>query len=272
MAVDAGREIPMEEFERVWILGVGIHNISTGQALSTIARWIDNRQKPRCVFTPNEDLIMKARRDDAFRRMLNNSDLAVPDGMAVVYASRVLGTALSGTVNGRLLARDLCQKAADRGWSVYFLGGRPGAAELAGKRMQQAHPALRVAGNHCPAFEFALGDEEDAKAVAAVRDARPDILFVALGSPKQEKWIAAHADAIMVPVSIGVGYAFDMLGGLVREPPGWTTRIGLEWLWRLAREPRRLWRRYLLEGMIFIGLVLKTRWKEGVGRGERERR
>lgn len=249
----------MVDFPKVRILGVEIHKVITEDVVSIVQTWLEHRDKPRVICTPNADLLMKARRDESFRHVLNNADLSIPDGMAVVYASRILGQPLSETVSGRLIALDICELASRRGWSVYFLGGRVGAASSAANQLQQKHPQLKVAGSYCPRFGFVLGDDEDTRAVDYVRNARPDILFVALGAPKQEKWITAHKDDLRVPLSIGIGYAFDVLGGLIMEPPHWMTDIGLEWLYRLSREPRRLWRRYLLEGALFVMLVLKAR-------------
>jgi N-acetylglucosaminyldiphosphoundecaprenol N-acetyl-beta-D-mannosaminyltransferase len=251
----------MFKLSHINILGVNIHSVLAKEVVLTIEQWLNERGEPRMICTPNADLIMKARRDRDFLQILNHADLSLPDGMGVVYASRILGQPLAETVTGRLIPRDLCRIAADRGWSVFFLGGKPGSAKAAAERLQHAYPKLMVAGYFCPRFEFALGDEEDRKAVEIIKRARPNILYVGLGAPKQEKWIKAHLEEIKVPVSIGVGYAFDILGGLVKEPPRWMTRVGLEWLVRLLKEPRRLWRRYLVDGMIFIGLVLQSRWR-----------
>ena len=250
----------MADFHKVNILGVEIHKVVKKDVLSTVEKWINSKAGPRMICTPNADHIIKALRDKEFLQIINQADLSMPDGMAVVYASRILRQPLSETVTGRLLPYDLCRMAADRGWSVFFLGGNPGAAEAAANRLQLAHPKLRVAGCFCPRFGFVFEDEEDRKAVQRVREAKPDILFVGFGGPKQEKWIKAHLDEINVPVSIGIGYAFNVLGGLVKAPPQWATRVGLEWLIRLIREPRRLWRRYLIDGALFIILVLRSKF------------
>jgi N-acetylglucosaminyldiphosphoundecaprenol N-acetyl-beta-D-mannosaminyltransferase len=252
----------MVNFSTISLLGVHIHSATTVEVLTTVDGWLRDKGKPRVICTTNADFVIKARRDKSFREIINHADLSIPDGMAVVYASRILRTPLSETVNGRLIVPKLCQLAADRGWSVFFLGGRPGAARSTANRLKRQYPGLKVAGSFCPLFGFRLGDEEDKKAVAHVREAKPDLLFVALGAPKQEKWIMAHMDDLKVPLSMGVGYTFDVLGGFVREPPRWMTKIGLEWLCRLAREPRRLWRRYLADGVVFVGLVLKARWRQ----------
>jgi len=252
----------MITFPKISVLGVHIHSVTTVEVLSTVDRWLTDKGKPRVICTTNADFVMKARRDESFHQIINRADLSIPDGMAVVYASRVLRQPLSETVSGRLIIPKLCQLAADKRWSVFFLGGRPGAALASANRLSQQYPRLNVAGCFCPLFGFSLGDKEDKRAVDHVRKAKPDILFVAMGAPKQEKWIMAHMDDLKVPLSMGVGYAFDVLGRLVREPPHWMTRIGLEWMCRLAREPGRLWRRYLADGAIFVTLVLKARWMQ----------
>jgi N-acetylglucosaminyldiphosphoundecaprenol N-acetyl-beta-D-mannosaminyltransferase len=213
------------------------------------------------ICTPNADHVIKARRDREFRRIINSADLAIPDGMGIVYASAALGRPLQGNVGGRLLLPHVCQLAADRGWSVFLLGGQPGSAELAAKSLQESYPGLRVAGTFCPGQGFTLESEEDRRAIAAIERCRPDIVFVALGAPKQEKWIAARKDICDIPLSMGVGYAFDVVGGVIASPPAWMTRVGLEWLYRLTKEPGRLWRRYLVDGALFCLLVLQARFQ-----------
>jgi len=260
----------MAEYPKVWILGTGIHKVTTDQVLYRVEQWLRSRGKPKIICTPNADLIMKARKDSAFQQILNDADLSIPDGMAVIRASRIIGTPLEETVNGRQLAEDLCRLAAARGWSVYFLGGNPGAAELSSQRMSERYKGLRVAGHSCPRFGFVHGDKEDKKAVQAVREAAPDILLVALGAPKQEKWLALHMEELQVPVSIGIGYAFDILGGLIQEPPTWMTNMGFEWSYRLWIEPRRLWRRYLWEGAAFVVLVLRSGLHSRYAKNQRE--
>jgi N-acetylglucosaminyldiphosphoundecaprenol N-acetyl-beta-D-mannosaminyltransferase len=251
----------MRPLPEIRLLGLEIHRVTAEDVLAMVEQWVEARVPPRLICTPNADFVMKARQDEEFRQILHQADLAVPDGMAVVYASRILKQPVAGTVSGRLLVPRISALAARRGWSVFLLGGQPGAAEAAARVLRTTCAGLKIAGTFCPRIGFTLGDDEDRHAVESVRQAAPDVLFVALGAPKQEKWIHAHLDEIGVPVSMGVGYAFDVVGGLVRPPPPWINRVGLEWLYRMFLEPRRLWRRYLLQGAVFVALVLRERWR-----------
>lgn len=135
--------------------------------------------------------------------------------------------------------------------------GLPGSAEIAAQRLRQRFPDLRVAGTYCPPYGFERDAAENAKAIEAIRAANADILFVALGTPKQEIWLSKHQREIGVPVSMGVGAALDFLSGKVKRAPRWVQQCGLEWLWRLMQEPRRLWRRYLVDDMIIVPLLLR---------------
>jgi N-acetylglucosaminyldiphosphoundecaprenol N-acetyl-beta-D-mannosaminyltransferase len=251
----------MHSFSRIHLLGIDIDRVSAEDVLNQVEKWVEARIPARLIATPNADFVMNARRDEEFRGILDRADLALPDGMAVVYASRLLRRPLAGTVSGRLLVPRIAALAARRGWSLFLLGGQPGAAEATERVLRATYPGLTIAGTFCPRMGFSIGDDEDRRAVESVRKAAPEVLFVALGSPKQEKWIDAHLEQMGVPVSMGVGYAFDVVGGLVPPPPVWMNRVGLEWLFRMFIEPRRLWRRYLLRGAVFVSLVLRERWR-----------
>jgi N-acetylglucosaminyldiphosphoundecaprenol N-acetyl-beta-D-mannosaminyltransferase len=259
----------MKHREKIGILNVNIHNVATDDVLARIGQWLSGDYKPRIVCTPNVDFLIKARKDKEFQDIINQADLAVPDGMGVVYASWLLRKPLRGTVSGRLLAVHVCRLALEQGRSIFFLGGRPGAAQASARRMKERFPGLDVAGHSCPRMGFSFGDEEDQRTLDAIRQASPDILLVSFGAPKQEKWIMKHKDDLGVPVSIGVGYAFDVLGGHIKEPPRFVNRVGLEWLFRLVREPRRLWRRYIPGNVLFLGLLLRQMLREATAFGRR---
>jgi N-acetylglucosaminyldiphosphoundecaprenol N-acetyl-beta-D-mannosaminyltransferase len=194
----------MLPFPAIRLLGLEIHRVTAADVLVQVERWVEARVPPRHICTPNADFVMKARKDEEFRRILHQTDLAVPDGMAVVYASRLLKQPLAGTVSGRLMVPRISALAARRGWSIFLLGGQPGAAEAAARVLRSTCAGLKIAGIFSPRFGFTFGDDEDRRAVEAVREAAPEVLFVALGAPKQEKWIHTHLDEIGVPVSMVV--------------------------------------------------------------------
>lgn len=205
--------------------------------------------KTHQIATVNADFVVNSLRDPELRRILQESDMATADGMPLVWGSRLLGVSLEGRVTGADLVPALCERAAQRGLSVYFLGARPGVATRAAEILCERYPGLRVAGIHSPANRPLL--EMDPEIIDQVREAKPDILFVAFGNPKQEKWISMHARALRVPVSVGIGGTLDMIVGVTRRAPLWMQRFGLEWAYRLLQEPQRLWKRYALDMVYF---------------------
>jgi len=216
-------------------------------------------RKPHIVCTPNVDHITQAQRDEEFRSIINSADLAIPDGMGVVYASRLLGTPLLENVGGRPLLVAFCGLAALKGYSVFFLGSMPGVAEKAADILKQRFKGLVIAGTYSPPIDFENIDSENAKALNRVVRAHPDALFVALGAPRQEKWMHRHLASLDVPVSMAVGSTFDVISGEVRKAPNWMTDVGLEWLYRIHQDPRRLGKRYLVSIPFFVWQVLKQR-------------
>jgi N-acetylglucosaminyldiphosphoundecaprenol N-acetyl-beta-D-mannosaminyltransferase len=239
------------------MLGLGIDNLSFEEALDRIVALACDPE-PDYVVTPNVDHVMRVQRHRRFRRVYHEASLVLADGMPVVWASRILGTPVKAKVSGSDLLPGLAPVAAARGLSLYLLGGQPGAAEACARTLTHRTPSLRIAGVHCPEPGFHLDPRRNQGVLETVRKAAPDILFVALGTPKQEYWIHQYHRELGVPVSIGVGAAFDFLAGAARRAPVWMQKRGLEWLYRLCCEPRRLWKRYLLDDSPFLYLVMRT--------------
>jgi N-acetylglucosaminyldiphosphoundecaprenol N-acetyl-beta-D-mannosaminyltransferase len=209
------------------------------------------------VVTPNAQHVVLLERDPYLRKIYSEAALVVPDGISLVYAARLLGKPLKGRVTGVDLFQGLCDRAAERGLGVFLLGGRRGAAEEAAARLKSDYPKLNVVGTCCPPWGFHLLEEGLSAVARVVSDARPHILFVALGAPKQEYWIYEHGTSLRVPLSIGIGGSFEMVSGMARRAPRWIQAVGLEWLFRLALEPRRMWRRYLIGNAQFLVIILK---------------
>ncbi len=251
--------------DQVHILGVAIDRVTMVEALERIDGLI-RAGGPHVVLTPNVDHIMLARKDPAFRALYRRGDLVLADGTPVVWASRYLRDPLPERVPGSDLTPMLAAHAAEQGHSVYFMGGQPGAAEATARILSERHPGLQVAGFSCPQIGFDRDAAADEATVQEIRTAAPDILFVALGAPKQEFWIDRHREDLGVPVSLGIGASLDFVAGIVPRAPRWTHKIGAEWLWRLLKEPRRLWRRYLLDDLPFVGLVMRQRRRTQRGR------
>ena len=209
------------------------------------------------MVTPNAQHVVLLESDASLRAAYAKADLAVADGASLVLASRLLGEKLRARVAGVDLFEQLCGKGAELGLRVFLLGGRPKSALFAAARLKQRFPRLIVAGTYCPPLGFE-DDERGLRAMdEAIRAARSDLVFVALGAPKQECWMERYGRQSGVPVLIGVGGSFEIVGGILPRAPRPLQRIGCEWLYRLLLEPRRLWKRYLVGNCRFLWIVLR---------------
>jgi N-acetylglucosaminyldiphosphoundecaprenol N-acetyl-beta-D-mannosaminyltransferase len=202
------------------------------------------------VCVANTHMVMEAFDDAAFRRRVNSAERVTPDGMPLVWALRAMGAPAAGRVYGPDLMPEICARAEARGMAVGLYGGRPEIPEKLRARLLERHPRLRIPFAWSPPFR-AVEPHEDARIVEAIEAAGVEVLFVGLGCPKQERWMAEHRERLSCAM-VGVGAAFDFLSGAKAQAPGWMQRAGLEWLFRLVHEPRRLWRRYLLGNTRFL--------------------
>ena len=239
---------------RVNILGVGIHAVNPDEAVDRIERFVA-KGGAHYVCVSNVFSIMMSQRDAEFRRITNEADLAVPDGMPLAWLARWHGHEQRDRVYGPDLMLGCCQRSLKTGTSHFFYGGARGVPELLAQNLTARFPGLKVAGCYSPPFR-PLTPAEDEDVVRMINDSGADMLWVSLGAPKQERWMAQHVGRIKAPVMIGVGAAFPFLTGTVKQAPRWMQKSGLEWLFRLCIEPRRLWRRYLLNNPLFILLTL----------------
>lgn len=224
----------------VSVLGVRVDDITEEEGLAALEGFI-REGRSRLVVTPNPEIVMLARRDPGYRTLLNEADLAIPDGFGLVLAARAAGTPLRAHVRGTDLVLRLAERSVVEGWRWFLLGAGPGVAEEADRRLRERFPGLVVAGatpgSPDPADDFALR--------RAIGDAAPvHVLLVAYGAPRQERWIARNQTALRVPVQMGVGGVLDYLAGHVPRAPAWLRELELEWAYRLATEPWR-WRRQL---------------------------
>jgi N-acetylglucosaminyldiphosphoundecaprenol N-acetyl-beta-D-mannosaminyltransferase len=234
---------------RVDILGVGFDRVALVDAVSRIEQRLDDGERT-FVITANPEFVMLCRQDREVAAIAQRADLVVPDGTGAVVASRLLGDPLPGRAPGRLLVDRLAALATERRLALFLLGAGPGIAEGAAARLRARHPDLRIAGT------YAGSADEDGDVVPRVLAAAPDVLLVAFGMPKQERWIARNLSRLpSVRVAVGVGGSLDYLAGAAKAPPPVVHAIGLEWLWRLAREPQR-WRRQRVLPLFAILVVL----------------
>jgi len=243
-----------DRIERVNILGVGVSAIDRARALEIIDHWVARREQHYVCVTGVHG-IMESHRDEGLRRIHNRAGLVTPDGMPLVWLSWLSGQRHVERVYGPDLMLACCERPSIRRYRHFFYGGAKGVAQRLADRLGSRFPGLIVAGTYTPPFG-PLSTEEDQAIVQQINEADPDIVWVGLSTPKQERWMHAHVRRLHAPVLIGVGAAFDFHAGLKRQAPRWIQRSGLEWLFRLATEPRRLWRRYLSNNPAFIWRVL----------------
>jgi N-acetylglucosaminyldiphosphoundecaprenol N-acetyl-beta-D-mannosaminyltransferase len=219
------------------ILGIPIHDVTLDEAVEQAAAWVKEGRAHQMA-TVNPEFVMAARRDPAFRAVLEGADLCLPDGVGITLAARYLGRPLRERVAGVDLVEALAARAARDGWRVFFLGAAPGVADRAASLLAARYPGLTVAGTHAGSPRR----EEEDDIVRRVREARADVLLVAYGAPAQDLWLARNLARTGAKVGVGVGGAFDYIAGVVPRAPRWMRRVGLEWLYRLIRQPWR-WRR-----------------------------
>jgi N-acetylglucosaminyldiphosphoundecaprenol N-acetyl-beta-D-mannosaminyltransferase len=226
-------------------------------ALTTISTWID-RCQPNYVCCIPAHTVINCYDHPELRDVFESSGLNTPDGMAIVWLLRQAGFQQVERVYGPDLLLAACQRGLTPGWKHYFYGGAPEVVSALVEILSFRYPGLKIAGYESPPYRE-LTSVEEAKMIARIQAAKPDILWVGLGSPKQEIWMHDHLSALQVPVLIGVGAAFDFLAGSKPQAPLWMQRSGLEWFYRLVSEPRRLWKRYILGYPRFVFLVLLQR-------------
>ncbi len=247
MATQAQATQTVESHTCFRVLGVRVDAVRIPDVVERMQAWIRNRDGCHSIAATGMHGVVKAQHDPAFRDLLNSTDLVVPDGMPLVWFGRRHGHHLPRRVYGPDLLLAFCEKSASQGYRHFFYGGEPGVAEQLAESLKVRFPGLNVVGTYSPPFR-PLSAKEDEAMVEMMGRVAPDVLWVGLGAPKQERWMHEHKDRLRVPVIVGVGAAFDMLSGRRKQAPRWMREHGLEWSFRLLQEPRRLWRRYLVYG------------------------
>ncbi len=236
------------------VLGMRVSAVDMPAAVSTIERWIaDDARQYICICTVHT--VMECQRDPTFMAVVNGAGLRTPDGMPLVWLSRRAGHRDVRRVYGPDLMLELCARSAATGHRHFFYGGGPGVADELAESLSARFPGLRVAGTHTPPM-LPVGGLEDEATVRKINESGADIVWVGLGTPKQDWWVANHRPLLEAPVLIAVGAAFDFHTGRVRQAPGWMQRNGLEWLFRLSQDPKRLWKRYLVLNSLFVLKIL----------------
>jgi exopolysaccharide biosynthesis WecB/TagA/CpsF family protein len=249
-----------ERAATVGILGIPVARLDRVEALERIERLLRS-EHPALIAFANAHTLNVAQSDVAFCSVLRNASLVLNDGIGVKLAGLMLGAGFHENLNGSDLLPEILALAATRGWRVYLLGGRPGVAERASEQMRAAQPRLVICGMHHGYFNA----EETQGVLASIRQARTDLLLVAMGNPRQELWLARHLEHTGAALGVGTGAFLDFQAGVVKRAPTWMNRLGVEWIFRLAQEPGRLASRYLLGNPVFLGRVarqaIRARWR-----------
>lgn len=245
--------------EKINILGFGISKLSIEEIEVRVEQFISGGGH-HYVLASNVHTVMMSQNDDHYRRISNRADICLPDGKPLIWAARLLENEKIKRICGRDLMRSLCEKSLISGYSHYFFGGREEILDLLINKLKGKYPRINIAGSYSPPFR-PLTPEEDARIIQMINESKADIVWVGLGAPKQERWIAERLGKIESPVMVAVGAAFDFLAGNVSQAPQWIQKAGLEWLYRFGIEPHRLWRRYVFNNPKFIYLLMCQRLK-----------
>lgn len=244
--------------ETTKIVNLSVTNLMISDVLENIDNSVSLKMKK--IYAPlNVDMIVRSNRDTEFKSILQNDMTLLADGMPLIWAAMFLGDEIVEKISGSDLFPMTCELSAKRGFKVFFLGSKPGIAEKAKKVLLDKYPTLKVVGVYSPPLGFENINDENQKIIEMINLSNTDILFIGLGSPKQEKWIWKYNNRINAIVTICVGASFDFTSGAIQRAPKWMQKSGLEWFWRLILEPKRLWRRYLFDDPVFFWLVLKQK-------------
>jgi N-acetylglucosaminyldiphosphoundecaprenol N-acetyl-beta-D-mannosaminyltransferase len=235
------------------VLGVGVDALQIPEVTRQMREWIARRDTGRSIAVTAMHGIIEARHNAEFKKMLAEVDLVVPDGMPLVWIGRLHGHSLRRRVYGPELMLSFCRETGAE-CRHFLYGGDAGVAEQLAESLRKSSPGISIAGTYSPPFRPTTL-EEDLAIIEIINRAAPDVLWVGLGSPKQETWMHQHCGRLRVPVMVGVGAAFDFLSSRKRQAPVWMRESGFEWFFRLLQEPRRLWKRYLVHGPKFLFLV-----------------
>lgn len=247
---------------RVWFGTAPVDAVDMNSSVNWLVEVLQEKQweperKPVQIMGPNAFLVTLAQTNRAFAHAMQEASLCLPDGISVVWGAKLLGTRIAERVPGGEFMERACAACAEHGFSVYFLGGLPGAAEGAARALKARYPRLVIAGTDCPPVGFEQDDALNEAVRERIRAQKPDLLCVALGAPKQEIWMLDECGSLPIGAVLSVGAALDTQAGLRKRAPAWTHGIGMEWLYRLAMEPRRLWKRYLIGNARFAAITAR---------------
>jgi N-acetylglucosaminyldiphosphoundecaprenol N-acetyl-beta-D-mannosaminyltransferase len=234
-----------------WVMGIRVNAVQISEVVDLMRQWIEDGRRGHYIAVTGMHGVSEAQEDVEFKRILNGASLVVPDGMPLVLLGRLHGHKLRRRVYGPELMMQFCETTAHSGYRHFLYGGAEGVAEQLAETLRARCPEIKVVGTYSPPFR-SLTLQEGREVVGLIEAAAADIVWVGLSTPKQERWMAEYCPKLRVPVMVGVGAAFDFHTGRQRQAPVWMRENGLEWCFRLVAEPRRLWRRYLVNGSAFV--------------------
>lgn len=249
-----------QKLEKVNIAGVGISNINLKEMLEIFSSAISNNQKIRVCVTP-VNCIVKANKDEFLKNIYNTADVVLCDGMPILWASHFINKPLAERITGLDVLPRFSEICSKKGYSSFYLGAKSGVGDSLKSKLISMFPELKVVGVYSPPIAEKFLEEENQKIISMINEAKPNILWVSLTAPKQDRWIYSHYDKIDANIIIGIGGAFEVAAGLLKRAPKWMQQSGLEWLYRFLQEPVRLFHRYFIEAPKFFPMVLKQKIK-----------
>lgn len=241
---------------RIKFLNTEVDNITMNEAVQKIEQLILSK-KPSYVVTPNVDHIVKLEKDKEFQEVYKEADLILTDGMPLIWISKMKKTPIKEKVSGSDLFPEVCKLAANKGYKVFLLGAAEGVAAKAAENLKEKYKGLNVVGTYSPSYGFEKKEDEIQEIIKMINEVKPDVLAVGLGAPKQEKFLYNYRKQLNVPVSLAIGASIDFEAGNIDRAPEWMQHSGLEWFYRLYKEPKRMFKRYLVDDMKIFKLVFK---------------
>ena len=241
---------------RVTFLNTEVDNLTMGEAIDKAEELII-KKKPSYVVTPNVDHIVKLEIDKEFQDVYKNADLILTDGMPLIWISKMRGNPIKEKISGSDFFPKLCERAAEKGYSLFLLGAAEGVAAKAAKNLKEKYEGLNIVGTYSPSYGFEKKDDEIKMIIKMINETKPDILAVGLGAPKQEKFLYKYKNELNVPISLAIGASIDFEAGNINRAPRWMQNCGLEWFYRLCKEPKRMFKRYVIDDFKIVKILIK---------------
>ena len=241
---------------RVTFLNTEVDNLTMGEAIDKAEELII-KKKPSYVVTPNVDHIVKLEIDKEFQDVYKNADLILTDGMPLIWISKMKGNPIKEKISGSDFFPKLCERAAEKGYSLFLLGAAEGVAAKAAKNLKEKYEGLNIVGTYSPSYGLEKKDDEIKMIIEMINETKPDILAVGLGAPKQEKFLYKYKNELNAPISLAIGASIDFEAGNINRAPRWMQNCGLEWFYRLCKEPKRMFKRYIVDDLKILSICRK---------------